>query len=195
MAWLKEQKQGVLEEWLRHTKAPMLATLPSGEILWVNAAFEDLLNWTSVELVGKMTWKELTDNKEELKADIELAAECIAGTRHNYQLQKPYRTKNGPQKRVVIDVVRYPQTGEFEFFLVTVFPVDRGVEFAMAQLAEIRTMLVQLIGQQPSGLTFGKVTEFSKDRPLIAAAIATLLGVLLFGERVFEILKLFRGDE
>ena len=191
MTWLKAQEKGVLEDWIRHTKAPMLATLPDGEILWVNSAFEDLLGWTSVELVGKLTWTELTDDKEELQADLDLVEEVIAGVRHNYQLQKPYRTKNGAPKRVVIDVVRYPQVGEFGFFLVTVFPVDRGVEFAMGQLSEIRTMLLTLISQEPTGLTFAKVSAFSKERPIVAAIVAITLAVLLFGERVYEIAKLF----
>jgi PAS domain S-box-containing protein len=191
VTWLKAQGQGVLEDWIRHTKAPMLATMPDGKILWVNSSFEDLLGWTSVELIGKLTWMELTDDKEELQADIDLVAEIVAGDRNNYQLQKPYKKKNGAPVRVVIDVVRYPQNGEFECFLVTVFPVDRGVEFAMGQLSEIRKMLLTLISQEPTGLTFAKVSTFSKERPIVAAIVATLLGVLLFGERVYEIVKLF----
>lgn len=190
MTWLTKQPDTLLTEWLRHTKAPMLSTLPDGTILWCNDAFETLVGWTSVEMVGKLSWKDLTQDSDELAADIELAKETVAGRRTDYQLQKPYATKNGPPQRVVIDVVRYPQVGEFECFLVSVFPVDRGVEFAMGQLTEIRAMLLEMMAQRPTGLTFEKLVDFHKDRPVIAWTITLTLAALLFGNRVIEIVSL-----
>lgn len=169
----------------------MLATLPSGEILWCNEAFENLLGWTNVELVGRLTWKDLTSDQEELSYDLALVQETVDGTRTDYQLQKEYRTKNGSPKRVVIDVLRYPTSGEFDCFLVAVCPVDHGVQFALNQLNEIRSLIIVLMDSQPTGLTFDKAIAFSKEHPVLASILGIIFSTLLFGERVVEIVKLF----
>lgn len=169
----------------------MLATMPNGDILWANAAFENLLGYTSVELVGKKTWVELTKSGEDLLYDQQNVSELLSGNRTSYQLQKHYITKGGTFLPVVIDVLRYPVAGEFECFLVAVVPVDRGLELALSQVVEIRSLLVEMTEKAPSGLTVDKAISFAKEHPVAATVIGTLFGVLLFGERVIEILKLF----
>lgn len=196
--WLEDQKNDVLVNWIRRTKTPMLATLPCGEILWCNEAFEGLLGFASVELVGKKTWKDLTANDEDLQNDVALAAQCELGQRTDYQLQKVYRTKGGTLRRCIIDVIRYPLNGEFRVFLVAVCPVDHGVEFALGQLNEIRELIVQMAQRENqavvvNGLTLDKIVAFANSHPVIASVIALVLGTLLFGDRVIEIWKAVQG--
>lgn len=190
--WLNKQPRETLDTWIRHTATPMLSTKPDGEILWVNGAFEGLLGYTSVELVGKKTWIELTKPDDDLDADRELVAETVSGKRVDYQLQKHYVSKSGTPQLVVIDVLRYPIEGEFQFFLVAVCPVERGIELAMTQLVEIRKLLIELMDVKPSGLTFDKAIQFSKDHPMIATFVGLLFAVLLFGNRVIEIFQMLR---
>jgi PAS domain S-box-containing protein len=194
MGWIQKQPETLLVEWIRRTKSPMLATLPCGEILWCNRAFEDLLGYSSVELIGKKTWRELTADQADLQSDIELVNETVKGDRVDYQLQKPYMAKSGKAKECLIDVIRYPVVGDFECFLVTVFPLDDGLQYAMGQLAQIRTLIIELMERQPSGLTFEKVRTLSKEHPVGFYVVAILLATLLFGERVVEIAKLFMGN-
>ena len=188
--WLDEQPESKLKDWIKRTKTPMLASMPDGEILWCNGAFETMLGWSSVELVGKKSWKDLTES-DDLGFDMALVSQAIAGERTDYQLQKEYKTKNGSPKRVIIDVLRYPQHGEFDCFLVAACPLDNGVQFALTQIGEIRTLLIEMMERQPTGLTLDKAIAFAKEHPIAAAILATVFGVLLFGERVVEIIKLF----
>lgn len=169
----------------------MVGAMPDGEFLWCNEAFEDLLGWSSVELIGRMSWKDITASSEDLTYDEELVAEAVAGDRIDYQLQKQYRTKSGTSKSVVIDVLRYPQSGEFECFLVAMCPLDHGVQFALVQLTDIRKLIVAMIEHQPNGITLDKAVAFAKEHPVVASIIGTVLSVLLFGERVLEIMKTF----
>lgn len=189
--WLEKQPDAKLRNWLQRTKTPMIAALPEGEILWCNHSFEELLGWSSVELIGKMTWMELTANKEELEADQELVQQTVDGRRTDYQIHKAYRTKDGGPKRIIVDVLRYPQHNEFECFLISVFPVDRGEEFALGQLTSIRSLILELLDREPEGITADKVSDFVKAHPIASSIIAVVFGTLLFGERVVEVIQLF----
>ena len=192
MTWIEKQSESLLRSWLQQTKAPVLATLPNGDILWCNHAFECLLGYNNVELVGRKTWMDLTASSEELPVDVELMNEAIKGIREDYQLQKPYRTKSGKTVDVLIDVIRYPVNGEFECFLVTVFPLEDGLQFAMGQLSQIRALIIEIMAKQPQGLTMNKIHEFAKEHPFIAAILGLVLATLLFGERVLEVIDAVR---
>ena len=48
-----------------------------------------------------------------------------------------------------------------------------------------------MIEKEPKGLTFDKLVNWSKANPITSAIIGTLFAFLLFGERIFEILRLF----
>ena len=194
MSWIENQSTSILIDWIRRTKSPMLATMPDGEILWVNRAFEELLGYSSVELVGKRTWKDLTADQMDLKSDLALVEETVSGVRIDYQLQKPYMTKSGKAKECLIDVSRYPSSGDFECFLVTCFPLDDGLQYAMGQLAQIRTLIIELMERQPTGLTIDKIRVISKENPISFYVVLTILGTLLFGERVVEIARLFTNQ-
>lgn len=201
MTWLAKQKDTLLRDWIRRTQTPMMATLPGGSILWCNSAFEDLLGWTSVELIDKKSWIDLTDNPDDLEADLTLSAEVVSGLRTAYQLHKPFRTKEGQPVRVVIDVIRFPQRGEFECFLVSAIPTDRGVHFALGQLTEIHSLMLEMIKQSDSCSTnecrpdrIDSFFSWVAAKPVIGYPIIAFFAALLFGSRVVELLKeLFPG--
>lgn len=189
--WLTKQKREVLEDWVRRTKTPMLSTLPDGTILWTNEAFERFLGYTSAELAGEKTWVELTRQDDDLEFDQQMVADVVAGHQTDYQLRKHYQQKSGQYRECVIDVMRYPLQGEFEFFLVAVVPVDVGVELAISQLGQIRKLILEMMSREPAGLTFNKFWGWATKNKLVASIIGVILAFLLFGERVFEILQLF----
>lgn len=172
----------------------MLASLPTGEILWVNEAFEELVGYSSIEL-QHIKWIDLTDDKKELAADLALVDETLKGSRTRYMLRKEYRTKDGPPVKCIIDVIRYPVSNEFECFLVFVMPITHGYQFAVDKLSEIHEIIVELIKaqRQPAEIKIGfsDISKAAKEHPVLASIILTLLGVLLFGERVLEVLRMF----
>lgn len=188
--WIDQQDKQKLATWVKFTKVPMLATMPDGKILWANEAFENLLGYTLTEL-ERLTWIKITKDDDDLEYDLQNAASTIAGERFDYQLQKTYIAKSGSSKSCVIDVMRFPRTGEFQCFLVAVLPLDRGSDLALIQLSEIRTLMLTLMSQPVTGLTWEKATIFAKEHPLVASIIGTFLATVLFGERVIELLKLF----
>lgn len=197
MNWLSKQNNNTLKSWLTNTQAPMLATLPDGTILWANHAFESLLGYSAPELIGddksgSMTWMQLTEDAKDLAADLTLSDEAHSGQRSGYYMQKRYRAKDGSLKRVVIDVLRHPPYGEFECFLVTNIPVDRGIEFAMAELAIIRQLMTAVVetSGQPGGVRFVDIKSFYKESPLLAWFVTILFSGLLFGNRAIEIYQL-----
>lgn len=190
MSWLTKQEDGLLRTWIVRTKTPMLVTMPDGSILWCNESFESLLGYSSFELVGKRSWHDLTDDKSDLAAHIALAGDAVAGKRRDFQMHKPYRTKDGPKIRVVIDVVRYPQAGDFECFLVSAVPTDRGVHFALGQLTEIHTLMIEIIGREKENKDrIDAFFAWVSSKPMVGYPIILFFAILLFGSRVAELIK------
>ena len=189
--WLVKQKSDVLTSLLRRTKTPMLATMPDGEILWCNEAFENFSGYTAPELVGKKTWIELTNQDEDLEYDLELVESVRVGVRTDYQLQKTYVTKQGYHRQCIIDVIRYPIQGELECFLVVASPLDLGVEFAVTQIGEIRTLILEMMQHKRTGLTFEKAMEWSERHPYVSTFLLVLFLSLILGDRVIELAKSF----
>ncbi len=189
MDWLEQQDDTLLRNWLRRTKTPMIAIMPGGEILWCNSSFEDLLGYTNVELIGKMTWRDITKGGTDLAADIALSTDIETGIRTEYQLNKFYTAKNGQAIRVVIDVLRYPRDGEFKCCLVSVIPTDKGVEFALGQLSEIHALMLEMLGTQAKGDRIDAFFRFVNEKPYVGYPIILFFAVLLFGSRVVELVR------
>lgn len=178
----------------------MLATLPDGGILWCNASFEELLGYTSYELVGKMSWADLTTDKDELEADLVAVQEVVSGSRKDYQLQKAYRKKSGIPCDVIIHVLRHPQEldREFHCFLVSCAPLDMGERHALEVINDTRTKLYELEHYLTSQSTFWRATlEWGKENPWKAGIVGSIFAGFLFGDRFLDVLQrvvqIFRG--
>lgn len=189
MTWLRTLGQEELDHWLRRTDVPLLASLPEGQILWCNRAFEVLTGYTVSEL-HNMTWRDLTDDADDLTADIEMAYQVQRGERESYQLQKRYRTKHGPSKRVMIHVLRNPYSGAFKCYFVSVIPLDAGYETALNEIQQVRGMMLELMAKLSEDKTlWTKYMEHWKKYP-IPVTIATIVTlVFLLGDRLLEIIK------
>ena len=185
--WLETQKIKLLKYWIEQTSAPMLVSSSDGQILWVNEAFEELLGWSRPEICGKMTWMDITANDVELEADLEMVSEMVIGNRTSYQLQKMYKTKNGPPKRVLIDVVRYPQAGLLEFCLVTVMPIEANLEYIVGQITTIQ----QLLSQSKTGSKYNisYVLELIEKYPKAVTLLLLIIAVVFFGDQVLDVVK------
>lgn len=189
--WLDTQEKQVLTDWIRRTKIPVLASKPDGRILWVNPAFEALTGYSYYEIVDKdnpLTWKDITV-EEDLLFDERMVEDLEKGVRTDYMMEKRYKHKNGPPVSVIIEVLRYPLAGEFQFCLVTAVPLNHGYEAALIQLKTIKELLVpiaEVCEKNLGGLTVEKVYDFIVNNPKKAAFIALLLAVLLFGKDVLE---------
>lgn len=196
MSWINNKPEGLLRYWLTNTKAPMIASMPDGTILWVNRSFERMIGYVSAEIVGRLSWKDLTQDKDDLAADIAMMEELESGERNQYQLQKEYLTKHDKPVKVVIDVLRYPSgTEQLECFLVTAIPIDEGLQFAMGELSAIREILLGLSAvmstpqQNKLVIGFDDIQSWYKNNPLISTALTIVIATLLFGDRVIEIIQ------
>lgn len=196
MDWIESIPSKALKQWISETRVPMLAFTPDGGILWCNAAFEDFLEYSIVELVGPRgkSWNDLTSSSEDAAADMILVRQVEAGARKDYMFQKSYRSKSGRDRKCQIHVLRYPATGDFECCLVSVIPLDAANDMLLQELQELRAhqvkILDHLITKPPS--YFERYLAFSKERP-VHSAIATLFAMaMLFGTQVLEIAQAIR---
>lgn len=190
MSWLDSQDDALLKAWLRNTKSPMMATLPDGEILWVNQSYESMLGFTSYELVGERTWKDLTYNKDDLSADEKLALDVVRGDRIDYQVEKEFKTKSGPPKRVVLNVLRYPLQGDFKCFLTSVMPMDSCYEHMVGEITSIKGTLLSIMEHQTQltgGVKFSDIKSFVVGNKVISVFLGLLLLYLLFGDKVMDV--------
>lgn len=189
MSWLEGQHKDPLKYWLRYTSSPLLVSQLDGEIVWCNPAFEELLGYTNAEISNQqIKWTDLTQSKEDLQADLMMAKELALGNSQSYKLQKEYRRKAGGLVRVIIHVMRYPPSGNLDYFLVTVLPLDMGYDFAMEKLANLEDQLIKIFSVMSENNT-NKLWEWANENKPISAALFVLFLTLLLGDRVVEIVK------
>lgn len=202
--WLFEQSDS-LKNWLQKTNCPLFVAREGGEILWVNRAFEDLLGYTSIELIGiddtlhGKTWTDLTVDKHDLHVDKISIQQLINEEKEQYSLQKAYMSKGGKPIDVIVQVLRWPVSGSaVSCFLVTVTPVDKANEYLVERVKIIEKLLEKLISESIS--TRNRPTNFDKfwswvsSNKLLSTFLGILIGSLLFGDRVIELFdKLIHG--
>lgn len=193
--WIDEQGVNILRAWLKSTSAPMAVSLPGGEILWVNPALESMLGYSLHEMQG-LTWTELTSNPEENAIELNLAEETAEGKRIRYTYRKSYKTKFGQPIPCVSDVLRYPQTSQFECLLVFILPLSHGYPFVIDKISEIHTIMEELIKHQKEDgqnkVGFNDIGKLIKNYPKSSLFVGLLLAILLFGERVIQIIEMLR---
>jgi len=100
-----------------------------GRWLEVNKALCDMLGYQKDEFL-EVTFQAMT-HPDDLYTDLELVAECLAGTRDNYQMEKRYFTKEGKSIWVLLAVglVR-DNKGEPLYFISQVQDIDAQKRYA-----------------------------------------------------------------
>ncbi len=203
MDWIDSVPSQALKQWIVGTKIPMLASMPDGSILWCNVAFEEFLEYSIVELVGDngKTWSDLTSSSEDAAADLILVAQLEAAARREYTFQKSYRTKAGVDRKCIIHVMRYPESGEFNCCLVSVIPLDVSGDMLLQEMQELRAhqvghsellskILEVMTNKPPSYLE--RYLEFSKENPIQSAVVTLFLLSLVLGNYVLHIASAIR---
>lgn len=188
--WLTEQSEA-LRRWLTSTHCPMLASLEDGTIVWANTAFEELLNYTVVELTGHgsihgVSWKDLTVNSDDLNADLALIESLKEGHRNEYRLQKSYRKKNGEPVPVLIQVLRWPPAGDVEVYLVTILPLNISTSYLLSEFQSMNKLLVQVLQTNQCSFT-DRFVKWAAKNKFAATVLILFVTTFLFGDRVMEI--------
>lgn len=110
---------------------PFVVSGPNFEILHCNAAFEELLEYSSFEL-KKRKWDAISVQNDDLETDKEMAAELITGARQTMTVIKSYVSKRGIPIPGQLTAIRYPQGGvKFEFALCFFIPLANGSKAAL----------------------------------------------------------------
>lgn len=192
--WIEGLECAGLHYWLVETRVPMLAKKPDGSILWANPAFEQLLGYTVSELTdpNRVSWHRLTGDAADLAADLEMGADVVAGRRTDYQLAKTYITKTGSPVRVMVHVLRFPMSGPFDFYMVSVTPLDTVAAQVMLEVEALRTEFIKLAEHvaKPAAPTLSdKVFDWAKGHPMYAGIVSVFMAFILFGSRVSEIVR------
>jgi diguanylate cyclase (GGDEF)-like protein/PAS domain S-box-containing protein len=119
----REQREARIEESEARFRATfdeaaigMALVSKDGGFVRANMALCGLLGYSEAEL-RQMTFQQLT-HPEDLEKDLTLLAEVVAGTRHNYQMEKRYFRKGGELIWALLSVatVREPG-GEVRYFI------------------------------------------------------------------------------
>lgn len=191
MSWITRQERIVLEKWLSQSTVGHLSTKSDGSILWVNAAFENIVGYASSELKD-LNWKSLTVGDSDLEHDEEMVSAVMSGYRDSYQMRKSYRHKTGVPVPCQITVLRHPL--ENDTFLVSVIP-EYGAYSVMIQEVEYIKVLLVKLASRPTGAE--QVFDYCKEHPKTAGVVVVVFGALLFGDPFLElvsgVIKVFWG--
>lgn len=126
MSWIKNHDLELFITFITHTKVPMLISGANGEIYWANKAFELFSGYSNWEIENKLKWENLSINDENIEADRHMIHQCILGTATNYSIKKQIIPKNERPAWTDVHVSRFPMTGDFKFFLITIQPLQNG---------------------------------------------------------------------
>lgn len=117
---------------------------PNGEVYWANKKFTDFIGYSLYELTrptAPILWTNFTVQGEDLSSDLEQAEMCMEGKITSYVQRKEYLPKNQSAKFVEVFVRRWPEEGEFKFFVVDVTLLQNGHE-QMARAYETFTRAI-----------------------------------------------------
>lgn len=158
--WFDELPIDVFRCWARNANVPLLITCTEGDIYWANPAFEEWSGYTLGEL-RSIGWRKLSKPDESLDADLAAMKEVVDGYRTEYTVHKYYIPKGDKPQAGELHAVRYPLSGNIEFFLCTWHPLRNGTqvafELAVRHISEVDKSVAALTQQ------VSKLTERSED--------------------------------
>lgn len=143
--WLEQAKIEALQLLVKKSSSQYLAsTIDGNKILWANDSFCEWSQYTLPELLRK-TWLELSVNDGDLAADLEMARALVNGDVKSYTVQKRYMPKNSRPEIGNLHVVRYPETGPFEFCWCLWEPLRNGTAQAFELALESQGKMVAIM--------------------------------------------------
>ena len=194
--WIENQSESA-RHWLKGSACPMLASKADGSILWANEAAERLLGYSLAELVTTaespgLSWEDLTMDRADLRADQLMVKSLIHGDRHDYTLQKSYRSKRGDPLPSVIHVLRWPPLGDVDCFLVTLTPLRKASDAVLKELARMREAIAAMNASPVAARSefwpmLAKAGVWANENKLAAAALVLWLSALIAGDRVIVV--------
>lgn len=207
--WLRNQNIDLFVTWVENTEVPMIVSGPKGEIYWANKSFEEFSGYTSWELSNRLSWEKLSFNDDNLEADKQLITECISGDRINYSIKKQFSPKGEKPVWVDIHVCRFPMSGEFKFFLITVQPLKNGTAAAFSLAIdtinnfskkledynkEVSGMSEEIVkgikSSQTKGEEIGKsLGGLAWEYPRITGIVLAIMLAMLLGNQFMEAVK------
>lgn len=138
---------GIAEESLRHALLAGQAykrSGPGGLIHNANVEFCNLLGYTEYEL-KTMGWIALSLKGAELDADLAEVESVVKGEKTGFQVYKTYVHKNGTPVPGLLKAIRYPLTGEFEYFHCWFIPFMNGSKAALELTMSMITKTNEII--------------------------------------------------
>lgn len=202
----------IFKVWYKNTEIPLLISGVEGEIFDCNPAFEKFIKYSDYELTigesGKgLSWFQISVDDNNLKADKQLALECVNGDRISYSIKKQYIPKNESPIWVDLNVIRYPAKGPFEFFLVSVIPMKNGslaaFNLSMDKMSHFTNALIKidkdfrlipevmldyiknntkpLSELEKFGATLGRLAN---ENPKISGLIVLVMSIMLLGNQL-----------
>lgn len=182
----------LVRHWLASTSCPMLAAKEDGSILFANEAFESLLGYTSPELIGgNLKWQDLTSDRGDERAEEELSNDLFEGKRDSYSMIKSLSQKQGIPVRVLSHVMRWPASGDFECYLISIIPLEADLDSIMDSVSDVRTQMYDLIRHitKPQPSVLDRALVWANENQMKASIIACVALGMLFGESFLVVLS------
>ena len=114
-------------EMLEKSDSLWLISGPDGRVYWANESFHQFIGYSQSEFLREknpILWTDFTVKDDSLESDIAEAKAVERGEYTEYRLRKYYIPKNSGPVFVSITVRRFPPEGDFDFFIVEVFPLS-----------------------------------------------------------------------
>ena len=183
--WL-DSHPDALATYIRRSRIPHSFTLPDGRFLWANPAWEQMLDYSVVEL-QEISWRAVTASQSDAEYDSRMAKDLASEepTRTSYEFRKSYLRKNGTPVPVVIHVQRFPETGPFRFFIVTSLPEPPVIEVVKQEFREMRKEHAE---REANRLSV-RFMELAQKYPKVAMMVTGFILFLFFGEEATQYLR------
>lgn len=196
--WIDTVSDETLRVWAKHSPTQKIVSKLDGQILWANHAFCEWSQYTLSELL-KMTWMQLSVPDANLAADIE-EVKRLDAYNPSYVVKKQYIAKGSAPEWGHLTVVRYPLTGEPEYFLCTWEPLKNGTAraftLAMEHSEKIDQRMKEMTAELKTLTTLSEEEKFwiscvsmIRKHPKIAVAFL-IIALSVFG--LNNVLELFQ---
>lgn len=117
------EANALIEIFMNDLPVPLSQVGEDGTFVRTNQALQTLLGYTAEELAG-MKFHDVTEEPDDLEADIEASDRVRSGDLESYRMEKTYHRKNGTGIYCALYVFRFPVRGRFRFFVSCILPLS-----------------------------------------------------------------------